>query len=123
MKTLLLLVCLLGATFSNLTAKERIKHNATETVCITDSAQESITTNVAFKPERGSSKRRTLHTGLIMMGSGIVGTVTGVALTGNGYANENATTMAIGLGLTLLGVGSSLSGAVVTIVGLALPRN
>jgi hypothetical protein len=58
-----------------------------------------------------------------MMGSGIVGTVTGVALTGNGYANENATTMAIGLGLTLLGVGSSLSGAVVTIVGLALPRN
>ena len=125
MKTLFLLL-MLSSTFLFSEAKShREKNQSTETKSISQTITNETPTPLtpSLKAGTGPGKSRTLRTGLIMMGSGLVGTITGAGLTTSGYANENAGTMAAGLGLMVGGMLSGLSGAVVTIVGLAMPRN
>ena len=57
-----------------------------------------------------------------MLGAGSVSTLTGAGMALG--AGESRPTMSnIGVGLFIAGVGSTLSGAVVTLVGLVLPRD
>ena len=125
MKTLFLSL-LLSSTFLMSEAKHRREKNqSSETTYVSQTITNETTTPTTPSLKAGSSsgKSRTIRTGLIMMGSGLVGTITGAGLTSSGYSNENAGTMAAGLGLMVGGMLSGLSGTVVTIVGLALPRN
>ncbi|MGI9192245.1 MAG: hypothetical protein ACR2IL_08975 [Chitinophagaceae bacterium] len=125
MKTLLLSLLLTSTFFLSEAKNHREKNQSTETTTV---STPSNTTSIAptapiAKPGNGSGKARTTRTGLIMMGSGLVGTITGGALMGHGYSNENDATLVAGFGLLTGGLLSGISGAVVTIVGLALPRD
>ena len=125
MKTIILTL-LLSSTFLMSEAKHhREKNQLSETQNLSQTITNEMNSpsTPALKAGSGSGKSRTLRTGLIMMGSGLVGTITGGALMGNGYANENDGAMVAGFGLMVGGLLSGISGTVVTIVGLALPRN
>lgn len=125
MKTIILTL-LLSSTFLMSEAKhhrEKNQSGETKNLSQTITNEMNSPSTAALKAGSGSGKSRTLRTGLIMMGSGLVGTITGGALMGNGYANENDGTMVAGFGLMVGGLLSGISGTVVTIVGLALPRD
>ncbi len=125
MKTLLLSLLLSSTFFLSEAKHHREKNQSTETTTVsTPTSTESIVTTAPLaKPGSGPGKARTIRTGLIMMGSGFVGSITGVALMGHGYSNENDVTFVAGFGLLTGGLLSGISGAVVTVVGLALPRD
>ena len=125
MKTLFLSL-LLSSTFLMSEAKHRRDTNQsseTKSVSQTITNETTSPSTPALKAGSSSGKTRTIRTGLIMMGSGLVGTITGGVLMGNGYSSQNDGTMVAGFGLMVGGMLSGLSGTVVTIVGLALPRN
>ena len=92
MKTIILTL-LLSSTFLMSEAKHhREKNQLSETQNLSQTITNEMNSpsTPALKAGSGSGKSRTLRTGLIMMGSGLVGTITGGALMGNGYANETA---------------------------------
>ena len=122
MKTLFLSL-LLSSTFLMSEAKHRREKNDTTTTNEIVLSQGSTTQTMPGKS--GPGKDRTLRTGLIMMGSGVVGTIAGGGLLSYGIAEDTGSAGAFFGGLLLVvgGVSSTLSGAVVTIVGLAMPRN
>lgn len=125
MKTLFLSL-LLSSTFLMSEAKHhREKNQSSETKSVSQTITNETTSPITptLKAGSGTGKSRTIRTGLIMMGSGLVGTIGGGVITGNGYSNQNSGAMVAGFGLMVGGLLTGLSGTVVTIVGLAMPRD
>ncbi|MBU3676625.1 MAG: hypothetical protein FGM54_05515 [Chitinophagaceae bacterium] len=125
MKPLLLSLLLTSTFFLSEAKHHREKNQSSETTTVsTPTSTTSIAPTAPLaKPGSGPGKARTIRTGLIMMGSGFVGTISGGVLMGSGYSNENSGVFVAGFGLFAGGLLSGISGTVVTIVGLAMPRD
>ena len=121
MKTLFLSL-LLSSTFLMSEAKHHREKNQTTENIKAEQTPSMETTKSPIPALKPTNKSRTLRTGLIMLGAGTVSTFTGAGMA-LGAGETRPTMSTIGVGLFIAGVGSTLSGAVVTLVGLVLPRD
>ena len=121
MKTLFLSL-LLSSTFLMSEAKHHREKNQSSKKMYTEQAPNMEATTTGKSSMKPANKSRTLRTGLIMLGAGTVSTITGAGMA-LGAGEDRPTMSTIGVGLFVAGIGSTISGAAVTLVGLLLPRD